>query len=207
MALQRWWSVLSLTKVISSVAWKSIQDWLQKTYLHQRRLIVSELLHGPVQPINEAISLPCENVLAIYTEGTWHSVESAFVLKLGALIELKRSSWSVLVELAKTKRVYHFILNCNFMGSFRIDEKQQNGSSLMKTIVTRRKVLAATFVGAIFLSVVSWTFVELDVARLSFLIFPSRSIGRFALNTNPVPILEYHILACNFNSCDRYSKS
>ena len=58
------------------------------------------------------------NVLAIYTEGTWHSVESTFVLNLEVLIDLK-TSWSVLMELTKTKRVYHFILNCNFMGSFR----------------------------------------------------------------------------------------
>ena len=75
----------------------------------------------------------------------------------------------------------------------------------MKTIVIRWKVLAATFIGAIVLSVVGRTFVELDVARLSFFFFPS--IEHFALNTNPVPILEYHILACKFTSSDRYTKS
>ena len=72
----------------------------------------------------------------------------------------------MLVELTKTKCVYHFILSCNFMGSFRIDETQPNGNSLMKIIVIRWKVLAATFIGAIVLSVVSRTFVELDNARL-----------------------------------------
>ena len=54
------------------------------------------------------------------------------------------------------------------MDSFRIDEKQPNGNSLMKIIVIRWKVLAATFIGAIVLSVVSRTFVELDNARIFF---------------------------------------
>ena len=74
----------------------------------------------------------------------------------------------------------------------------------MKTIVIRWKVLAATFIGAIVLSVVSRTFVELDNARLFFFF---SSIRHFVLNTNPVPILEYHILACKFTSSDRYTKS